>query len=182
MAVLVPLAVWEKKLKLWVLPVAMLPAFLYVLAGTAHHNNFFWYLTGYKSYENILGLPYMDGLLGTIVRGVGGNITELIQGSFMLLYFLANCFLVVFFVQKRHILLAGLAMPPLILGIYLPGNEIWSMVNYSTYTVVPLTLFLETKNPIWLRNTRLQSLLLLLCFISQIGYAVYVAFIFYPPH
>lgn len=170
---LVLLGLWEKKFSIWMVFVMGLPLTAYWIAGAIEHGDLLWYLTGYKNSESILGLPLADGLLGTLVNGFQGARNDLVQGVILLFYWLGAVFLFVSGIwRSQHILLA-LIIPVIFLGLIQPADEIWSLYNYTTYSVIPAVVFLHQKNYQWLQSRYIWIFVLLICLLSQFAFAIY---------
>lgn len=178
LGLLVLFGLWEHKISVWMLIPIGLPLAVYWIAGAIEHREFMWYLTGYKNPDSVLGLPIADGLLGTLVLGFRGSWKDLVQGLFLLTYWIGAVLLLASaFWRNRPVMLAFL-LPVILLGLMQPADEIWSFYNYTTYSAIPFVVFLHQKNYHWLQSRRVWVSILVVCFLSQLAWAAYTIYFF----
>ncbi len=162
----------ERKLRWWMLIPMSLPLAFYWGAGVLRNDDLFWYLGWYEA-DSVLGLPITDGLFGTLVLGVRGSIADLIQGAIVLGYWLLAIVLLFSRSWKPHPILLGLILPVVVLGLIQPEKEIWSMYQYTTYSAIPLVVYLQHKNYVWLERSSIWLVVLPGLLLSQVAWAIY---------
>jgi hypothetical protein len=165
---------WERKLKLWMLVPMCIPLAVYWLTGAIENGDWGWYFSGYRAPENVLGLPIADGLIGTVVLGLRGSLNDLLKGTFILIQFSVAVFLLFSRIWQSKPFLFALIVPVIFIGLVQPADEIWTLIIYTTYLVIPLMVYLNDKNYAWLENRTLWATILTGCFLSQIAWALYM--------
>lgn len=178
LGLLILFGLWERKLSIWMLIPISIPLAIYWTAGAVKHDDLMWYLTGYKSPDSVLGLPIADGLLGTLVNGFRGSWNDLIQGAILATYWLAAVVLLFSGFWRSQKALLAFIVPVILLGLMQPADEIWSFYNYTTYSVIPLMVYLHRKNYQWLYNRYAWVSILTGCFLSQFAFAIYTIYFF----
>jgi hypothetical protein len=171
---------WEKKLKFYDIFLIGLPFGVYWGAGIlmAHQGHFTWLISTSnwdKKFEPVLGLPVLDGFLGTFYLAVHGKLSKIMKavltgGAFFVAVFLAFSRIC----REKPVFLA-MCIPTIFLGFVLPEYEILSVVKYTTYLCIPLFVFLDEQSDRFelIKSRFLWAGILVACFISQIAFAIY---------
>lgn len=173
---LLPIALFNKKVKWWMLLLAGLPTASYILLGSIKHGTVFWYFQSYyKNIVHVTRLPLGDGIIGTLISGFQGSITDLVQGVIIASYFLLAIYMLISKVWRKQLFILSTILPVITLGLVLPAREIWSIFNYSGFSIIAFSLlpwhdekFLGKQKYKWL-----YYLLVAFAFLSQVAYAIY---------
>lgn len=171
--IFVLIGLWERRLRWWMLLPMSLPLAFYWSVGALKNDDLLWYLEWYKKSDDVLGLPIADGLFGTLVLGFRGSIADLIQGAIVLGYWLLAVVLLFSRSWKPHPILLGLILPVIVLGLMQPEEEIWSMYHYTTYSVIPLVVYLQHRGYAWLQKTSVWLIVLSGLLLSQVAWVIY---------
>lgn len=172
---LIPIALFEKKITWWMLVLVCMPTLAYILMGTMKHGSILWYFNYYQRYTPVTSLPLVDGLLGSVVLGLRGSLTDLIQGVITLGYYLLAFYLLFSKVWQKHLFLLSAILPILVLGLALPNDQIMSLITYTSFSIMPFSLsrwqeenWLGKKHLAWVTWT-----IVICAFLSQIGFSFY---------
>jgi hypothetical protein len=172
LGLLIVIGLWERKITLWMLPIIFAPVIIYWLTGISQGQELTWYLSGYAENEKIIGLPLGDGLFGTLVSGLRGSVTDIIQAAILILYWILAIILLISPVWRSNLFLLALIVPVIILGLIQPAAEIWAMYNYTQYFAIPVLVYAQQKG-IWPVRRSIFMFIVAGLILSQFMWAIY---------
>ncbi|MDO9546662.1 MAG: hypothetical protein Q7J07_07935 [Pelolinea sp.] len=172
---LIPIAFFEKKIKWWMVLLTGFPTLLYIFLGILEHDTFLRYFQPHKGITPVTSLLLGDGLLGTIILGIRGSIPDMIQGMIVISYFIFAIYLLLSKIWKGQLFILSAILPVIILGLVLPAREIWSLINYTSFFVISISLLdWHDENYLGKKKFKWVYIFLISCaYFSQFAYALY---------
>lgn len=172
------IAVYDRRLKWWAVPLIFMPLAIYWIAGAFHHGDLRWLLdtsvaVKFESRSDI-DLPIFSGLVTTFDAGFSGDVTDLIKAVIITAEFILAAFLLFSRIWIPEKWLLGLIVPSLLWPAILNHGELWSAISYTHLIVVPFVFWLDYRKAPWLRSRLLWLSVLGVCAVSQIVWAVYM--------
>ena len=137
---LLPIAFFEKKIKWWMVILTVIPTFIYILLGALHHGSLLWYIQPNKNVTHATSLVLGDGLIGSLILGFRGNFAVMIKAILVNSYFVLACYMIWSKMWKKNLFLISLILPAIALGFILPSYEILSIIDYTTFMIIPFSM------------------------------------------
>lgn len=161
-------------------PWALVPLLVWLVAGAIHHGDAFWFARWAVTHLVVSRstLPVLDGLIGPFVAGGAG---KALKG--MLIVATITVALATVRVSIRSGFWGGAAIAGavVVLGLLMNQYEIWVVARFSKVLVIPVAVALE-HTTIWrgvVDNRRIYALLLMGCAVSNLGFGYYMAKAFF---
>lgn len=162
----------------------MLPLTILWLFGSSYHHSYLWLISSNLNIEVASrgNLPILDGILGTFLDG---GLKGVFKGMILIAFLTVTVGAVFANIKLPSIFRywgIAIALGVLALFVVLNQMEIWAAVRFSRLLIIPLAIGLSRYINGWVSNknhTALIALAMVILFISQFGYAWYIARVFY---
>jgi hypothetical protein len=159
-----------------ILPAALLPLTVWIVAGAVHHQDPLWFLRWGVQHLVVSrsGLPVLDGVLGPFVAGDANKVAK---GIVVLSVCLVAGWTAYRAWLRRYWSGLAIAAAFLVLAAVMNQYEIWVVVRYSRLLIVPAA-FAAAHLGLFGRAIESRgffALLLLLCAASNLAYGYYLA-------
>lgn len=159
----------------WVQTLATFAPFaLYGLAGANHHADLLWMLR--QSFEvkvDSEGFVPFGGLLGAY-QEASQAFLQTVRFLLIVGLLLLCVLLLASGVWRGQRWLLAFIVSPLLWAMTINAREFWSVYGYAAYVTIPLCFYLEQRAWGFLQSKALWAALLAGCYVTNIGFAVYL--------
>lgn len=156
---------------------AFVPLAAYAAALSVHRRDPLWLIAGNVEHGAQSGrrFPLLDGILQTLLAGLGGDLPELAQGLLAAAILLGAAALLLGRGWRREPLLLSAIVPVLLWGLLSNANLVWGVARYGKLLVLPLALELSLRRPGLRRPRGVPAAVVVLLLASQLAFGWYTA-------